>query len=75
MDLDSDLEMAVPSPGRPRSGSPAPPEAVIALGWWYDRGFDGALPHDSQAASTAELVAYWWGELDAVRGFERRNIS
>ena len=75
MDLVFDLEMTVRRPEPPRGGATASAESVIALGWWYDKGYDGVPPPDPHAASTAELVAYWWGEVDAVRGSERRNIG
>jgi len=81
MDLVFDLDVSVPA-AEVLPIAPVQPAAVVtALCRWYDAGYDearGSVTIDVMtfyAASTQELLAYWWGAHDATVGRPRRYLA
>jgi hypothetical protein len=75
MDLVFDLDVALPVTESVIGSTARPVDAVTVLARWYDWGYDGTDPPQARTASTAELLAYWWGERDATTGRPRRDVA
>ena len=75
MDLVFDIDVALSVTESVIGPTARPADQTTALGRWYEWSYDETDHARGATASTAELLAYGWGERDARDGRPRQDAT